>query len=219
MSQLIKVVITDDHSIFREGLKKILGDITDVEVIGEAENGEELLELLKKVSPDILLIDIKMPVMDGLEATSIVLKRYPGIKVIMLSSFGDEEYLYTLVLKGIGGFLLKSATLHNLERAIRMVYSGQQYFSSELNGILAKKIKQISSNEIPHLTKHEDQVLRLLCRGYSSTEIGEKLCVSRRTVEGFRAKLLQKTGLSNTISLVLYAIRNKIVTLEETEMK
>lgn len=219
MSTQIKIIIVDDHSIFREGLKKILGEISGIEVIGEAENGAVLLSLLKKINPDIIFLDIKMPVMDGLETTDQVTKLYPGIKIIILSMFGDEEYLYSLVLKGISGFLLKSANMESIERAIKMVHCGQQYFTPELNGLLAKKIKQFSSKETPTFTKKEDLVLHLLCKGYSTEEIAEELHLSKRTVEGFRAKLLQKTGLNSTISLVIYAIRNKLVTIDELDVK
>jgi len=107
--------------------------------------------------------------------------------------------------------------MKNLERAIQMVSSGQQYFSPELNGILAKKLRQFSSNDLPRFTIKEDEVLHLLCRGYSTEEMADELNISKRTVEGYRAKLLQKTNLNNTINLVIYAIRNKLVTMEEIE--
>ncbi|MCK9420968.1 MAG: response regulator transcription factor [Bacteroidales bacterium] len=217
MNNPIKVIIVEDHTIFREGLKKVLSEIPDVELIGEAENGQVFLELLKKVSPDIVLMDIKMPVMDGLETTDQALKLYPDLKIIILSMFGEEEYLYSMVLKGISGFLLKTVSMKNLERAIQMISSGQQYFSPELNGILAKKLRQFSSNDLPRFTIKEDEVLHLLCRGYSTEEMADELNISKRTVEGYRAKLLQKTNLNNTINLVIYAIRNKLVTMEEIE--
>jgi len=129
--------------------------------------------------------------------------------------FGDEEYLYAMVLKGVNGFLLKNASRQNLERAITMVNSGQQYFSPELNGMLAKKIRQISFNEMPVFTNKENEVLRLICRGYSTEEMADEMNISKRTIEGYRLKLLQKTSLKNTINLVIFAIRNKLVTMEE----
>ena len=213
----IKVVIVEDHVIFREGIKKVLAEISGVEVMAEAENGEQFLALLEKGKPDIVLMDLKMPVMDGMEATEKALKIYPDLKIIVLTMFGDEEYLYSMVLKGICGYLLKTTSLTNLERAIRMVSNGQQYYTPELNGMLAKKLRQFSSNEIPTFTGKETELLKLLCKGLSTEEIAEKLCMSKRTIEGYRAKLLLKTGLSNTINLVIYAIRNKLVNLEEIE--
>ena len=213
----VKIIIVEDHVIFREGIKKVLAEIEGVEVIAEAENGEQFLAFLEKCKPDIVLMDLKMPVMDGMEATEKALKLYPDLKIIVLTMFGDEEYLYSMVLKGIYGYLLKTTSLTNLERAIHMVSNGQQYYTPELNGMLAKKLRQFSSNEIPTFTSKENELLKLLCKGLSTEEMAEKLCMSKRTIEGYRAKLLLKTGLSNTINLVIYAIRNKLVNLEEIE--
>jgi len=160
-----------------------------------------------------------MPVMDGMESSEKALRLYPNLKIIVLSSIGDEEYLYNMVMKGVNGFLLKSVSMQNMEKAITMVYCGQQYFSPELNGLLAKKIRQISSNEMPVFTKKENEVLRLICRGYSTEEMADELNISKRTIEGYRLKLLQKTSLKNTINLVIFAIRNKLVTIEDMEPK
>jgi DNA-binding NarL/FixJ family response regulator len=215
MQPATKVFIVEDHSIFREGLKKVLYQMKDVEIAGEAENGAVFLEALKKGKPDIVLMDIKMPVMDGLEATEKALKIYPDLKIIVLSMFGEEEYLYSMIMKGISGYILKTTNISNLERAIQMVTCGQQYFSAELNGVLAQKIRQFSTQEFPAFTTKETEVLHLLCKGYSTEEIANELFISKRTVDGYRAKLLQKTGLNSTINLVIFAIRNKLVTLEE----
>jgi DNA-binding NarL/FixJ family response regulator len=217
MEKSTSVMIVEDHAIFREGLKKILSDMPGIRIVGEAENGAVFLQLLKKVVPDIVLMDIKMPVMDGIQATDQALKLYPHLKIIILSMFGEEEYLYTMILKGISGFLLKSTSMNSLERAIRMASTGEQYFSSELNGLLAKKIRQFSSKELPTFTGKENEVLRLLCKGYSTDEIASEICISKRTVEGYRARLIEKTGMTNTLKLVLYALRNKLVNLQDIE--
>jgi DNA-binding NarL/FixJ family response regulator len=219
MNDPIKIIIVEDHAIFREGLKKVLSEFQYVVLAGEADNGMSFLELLKKVKPDVVLMDIKMPVMDGLEATEKALERYPDLKIIILSLYGEEEYLYSLVLKGIYGFLLKTISPQNLERAIHMVHAGQQYFPPELNGILANKVRQFSFGEIPVFTAKENEVLHLLCKGYSTEEMAEELHISKRTVEGFKAKLLQKTNLNSTIKLVIFAIRNKLVAVEEIGTK
>ena len=218
MGTSIKIMIVEDHVIFREGLKRVLSEMKGIELVGEAENGAVFLDLLKKTVPDIVLMDIKMPVMDGVEATERALKLYPRLKILVLSMGGEEEFLYSMVLKGVSGYLLKTTTMGNLEKAILRIMEGQQYYSAELNGLLAKKIRQFSTSEIPNFTKKEIEVLKLLCKGFSTIEIADDLCLSKRTVEGYRAKLLEKTGTSNTINLVLYAIRYKLVVLEGQEI-
>jgi DNA-binding NarL/FixJ family response regulator len=152
-----------------------------------------------------------MPVMDGIEATEKALKIHPSIKVIALTIFGEEEYLYTMIQKGIAGFMLKSTSINELEKAIQLVSSGHQYFSPEISGLLVKKIKDNSSVHL-HLTNKEKDVLRLLCKGLSSSEMAKELFLSKRTVEGYRARLLQKTEQSNTLNLVIYALKHNLVT-------
>lgn len=214
MNKLIRVYIVEDHAIFREGLKKILAAMPGIRIVGESENGAAFLKQLPKAEPDVVLLDIRMPVMDGIEAAEKALKLKPGLKIIVLSMYGEEDYLYSMILLGISGFLLKTTSLDNLETAIRTVAEGQQFFSPELNMALAKKVKQLTSNELPVLTKKETEVLRLLCMGFTTLQIATQMCISKRTVEGYRSKLIEKTGVSNTINLVIFAIRNRLVSLE-----
>lgn len=215
----VKVMIVEDHALFREGLKKVLDDIPGVELIGEAENGEAFLELLKRMTPDIVFMDLKMPVMDGMKATEEALRLYPRLRIIILSMFGEEDYLSAMIHKGISGYILKTARVFEIERAIELVSGGEQYFSSELNGILAKKLKQYSSQEIAVFTARESEILRLLCKGLSTPEISKKIHLSKRTIEGYRAKLLEKTGQPNVINLILYALKNKLVSVDEVESR
>src|SRR5512138_2800275 len=126
----IKVLIVEDHALFREGLKRVLEDIRGVSLIGEAANGEVFLELLKKVTPDIVFMDLNMPVMNGMEATEEALRLYPHLRIIILSMFGEEDYLYAMIHKGISGYILKTARIYEIERAIELVSGGEQYFSS-----------------------------------------------------------------------------------------
>jgi DNA-binding NarL/FixJ family response regulator len=211
MSTKMKVFIVEDHAIFREGLKRVIAEMDDVELIGEAENGATFLEQLKKCSPDIVLMDIQMPVMDGLEATERALKYDPSLKILVISMFGEEEYVYSMVEKGVSGFILKTSGIQDLERAIKRICNGQQYYSEEIMGLLVKKVRQIDSVEKIVFTEKEMEVLRMLCKGSSNNEIAEKLFLSIRTVEGYRNKLLQKTGSTNVINLVIFALRNKLV--------
>jgi DNA-binding NarL/FixJ family response regulator len=206
-----KVIIVEDHSVFREGLKRIISDMDDLELIGEAENGSVFLDLLKKMTPDLVLMDIQMPVMDGIEATEKALKQSPGLKILVVSMFGEEEFAYSMVEKGVAGFILKTADVPDFRRAINKVLEGQHYYSEEITGLLVKKVRQLDTNERITLSDKEKEVLRLLCKGFSNSEIADTMFLSVRTVEGYRNKLLQKTGSSNVLNLVIYALRNKLV--------
>jgi DNA-binding NarL/FixJ family response regulator len=203
-------MIVEDHDLFRSGLRRVIDEIKYLELVGEAENGAIFLKLLPKAKPDIVLMDIKMPVLDGIKATEEALKINPNLKIIILTLFGEEEYLYTMIEKGISGFMLKNTTISELEKAIQMVSEGNQYFSPEVSGMLAKKIKDNLLVNL-RLTNKEKEVLKLLCKGYSSSEIAQELFLSKRTVEGYRARLLQKTEQSNTLNLVIYALKHRLV--------
>jgi len=213
MNKKMKVIIVEDHEIFREGLKRVISEMDDVELAGEAENGAVFLEMLKKISPDVVLMDIQMPVMDGLEATEKALRLDPSLKILVISMFGEEEYVYSMVEKGVSGFILKTSGILDLERAIKKIAIGQQYYSEEIMGLLVKKVRSVDYVEKVSFTDREMEVLRMLCRGLSNNDIADKLFMSVRTVEGYRNKLLQKTGSSNVINLVIYALKNKLVIL------
>jgi len=205
-----RIMIVEDHDLFRSGLRRVIDEIKYLELVGEAENGAIFLKLLPNAKPDIVLMDIKMPVLDGIKATEEALKINPNLKIIILTLFGEEEYLYTMIEKGISGFMLKNTTISELEKAIQMVSEGNQYFSPEVSGMLAKKIKDNLLVNL-RLTNKEKEVLKLLCKGYSSSEIAQELFLSKRTVEGYRARLLQKTEQSNTLNLVIYALKHRLV--------
>ena len=213
MNEKIKIMIVEDHAIFREGLKRVISEMDEVELVGEAENGAVFLEMLKKVIPDVVLMDIQMPDMDGLEATEKALNQYPSLKILVISMFGEEEYVYSMVEKGVAGFILKTSGILDLERAIKKVSDGQQYYSEEIMGLLVKKFRSIDTVEKITFTDKEKEVLRMLCKGSSNNDIADKLFMSVRTVEGYRNKLLQKTGSANVINLVIYALKNKLVIL------
>ncbi len=206
-----KVIIVEDHAIFREGLKRIIAEVDDMEVVGEAPNGAVFLEMLKKTSPDLVLMDIQMPVMDGIEATEKALKINPSLRILVLTMFGEEEYVYSMVDKGITGFMLKNSDVSELKKAIIRVAEGQQYYSEEIMGLLVKKVRGYDTVDKIILTEKETEVLRLLCKGMSNAEIADKLFLSTRTVEGYRNKLLQKTNSANVLNLVIFALKNKLV--------
>ncbi len=216
MKSKYKLVLVDDHDILREGLKFTLNGIGFAEVIAEASNGKEFLEIMQTAKPDIVLMDIGMPIMDGIEATQTILNTMPELKIIALTMFGDEEYYFKMVHAGVRGFLLKKSGIDELELAIKTVAQGENYFSNELlrNIILNISRHRVkNSTEKQLLTKRELEVLQQICNGLSTNEIAEKLNNSPKTIEGHRNNLLAKTNSKNTISLVLYAIKNKIISL------
>ncbi len=216
MQQPIRVFIVEDHVIFLEGLKRILDDIDGIRVSGIASTGQAFLDQLNSMETDVVLMDIRMPGLDGIETTERALRTRPDLKIIVFSIFGEADYLHSMILLGINGFVLKSTSLANLEKAIRTVADGGQFFSPELNVVLAKRLRQVSSADIATFTKKENEILQYLCRGLSTREISDLLSVSKRTVEGYRAKMIQKAGVSNTTNLVIYAFRNNLVRIESS---
>lgn len=209
----IKIILVDDHQMFRDGLKFVLNQITEFEVIGTAANGREYLKLLETTLPDVVLMDIGMPVMDGIEATQKTTEKYPGVHVIALSMFSDQEYYHKMVAAGVKGFLIKEAGIDELEKAIKAIHQGRSYFSQELlrNIIVSISNTRVAFRESHHLTKREEEVLRMICKGYSTKEISDLLFISQKTVEGHKTNLLSKTNSKNTLNLMLYALRNKLV--------
>lgn len=208
------IILVDDHKLFREGLKLLLENLDYIDNVYEAANGEEFLKLVEKQQPDIVFMDIEMPVMDGITATRQVLKLHPGLNIIALSMYGDENYYTPMINAGAKGFILKNSGIQDVETAIHNVISGNNYFSQEilnrlLNGI-RKKSKTKKSNE---LTEREEEVLFHICKGLSNQEIADTLYLSKRTVDKHRENLLGKTNSKNTAGLVMYAVKNGIVAI------
>jgi DNA-binding NarL/FixJ family response regulator len=208
----IRIIITDDHQLFRNGLKILLNAFPEFEVTGEASNGEEFLRILKETPADVVLMDINMPEMDGIEATRKGLKMNPVIDVIALSMYGEEEYYYKMVDAGAKGFLLKDSDISEVKEAILTVRKGGSYFSQELLYHVIQKIKHREhESKSANLSKREKEILIKICEGLSNQEIAETLFISKRTVDKHRANLLGKTNSKNTASLILFAIRNKLI--------
>ncbi|MFW5803952.1 MAG: response regulator [bacterium] len=201
------IIIVDDHRLFRGGLKFILETINNVEVIAEASNGQECMDILKNYKPSLLLLDINMPVLNGVETTKKALDLYPDLKILVLTMFGDDVYYTTMINLGIRGFLLKDADNDEFKTAVQKVLSGGTFFSPSL---LLKFIKEKSVHPPVEISKREKEVLGFICQGYSNYEISEKLFISHRTVERHRANLLQKTKSTNSINLVVYAIKHNL---------
>lgn len=211
--KLYQIIIVDDHQIFRAGLKTMLNETPNFKVIAEAADGEEFLKILENYTPDVILMDIKMPNLNGIGATREALKKYPNLKIIALTMFSEQEYCRDMIDAGAEGFVLKNIEQDELEKAIVRVTEGENYFSQEVMDVICKlEDKNTKKQSIDlKLTQRELEILQLLCKGLSNQEISKELFISPRTVEGHRANLLNKTGSKNTVKLVMYAIKNKLV--------
>jgi len=208
----IRIALADDHQLFRNGLKILLGSFSEFEVVAEASNGNELLRALETSPSDIVLMDISMPEMDGVEATGILSRQLPGTRVIALSMYGEEEYYYRMIDAGAKGFILKDSDITDVHDAIIAVYKGGNYFSQELLYHVINRIKNREQEvKSSSLSKREKEILLKICEGLSNHEIADSLFISKRTVDKHRANLLAKTGSKNTASLILYAIKNRLI--------
>ena len=209
----INIIIVDDHSLFRNGMKLLLSNAGNFNVLAEASNGREFLDLLDKMTPDVVLMDIDMPEMGGIEATIKALERNPDLKIVCLSMYGEEEYYYKMIEAGVNGFLLKNSDINEVKTAITSVYNGGKFFSQELLYNVVKNIKTTQTQQelVENLSEREIEVLKQICIGLSNQEISEVLHISKRTVDKHRANLLDKTNSKNTAHLVMYAIKNKLI--------
>ena len=213
MPDKIKIMVVDDHELFRKGLTMVINKLKYAEVIGEAHNGKEFLNMLKQYSPDVVFMDIKMPELNGIDATRMALERNPDLKIIALSMFGEEEYLQQMINAGVMGFLLKKSNIEDIDRAIQLVSQGKNCFSEDLLCYFTKKYIKTKEPETPEftLTKRELEVLQLITQGLSNQEIADKLFISKRTVDGHKANMIVKTGSTNIVNLLVYAIKNKLI--------
>lgn len=210
-----KVIIVDDHTLFRNGLRILINNMDNYQVVAEAANGKQFLEQLRNEIPDLVLMDISMPVMDGIEASTIAHELYPDLKIITLSMYGEEDYYYKMVNAGVKGFVLKNSDIREVKTALDVIYEGGSFFSSELLQNLVNSLKSSSKNKEfqTELSEREMEILILICQGMSNQEIADKLFISKRTVDKHRANILEKSESKNTAQLVVYAIRNKLVEL------
>jgi len=210
MTDKIKIFLVDDHSLFREGLKFLLSNTESISDIFEAENGVLFLKELETTQPDIILMDIEMPVMNGIEATQKALNLYKDVKIIALSMHGDENYYTEMINAGAKGFLLKNSKFEDVLKAITEVYEGRNFFSAEILELIIKNLNRKTKKTNHFLTNREIEILYNICKGLSNQEIAELLYISKRTVDKHRENLLLKTQSKNTAGLVIYAIKNDI---------
>ena len=212
----IKVLVVDDHTIVRDGICALLGLAGDMEVVGEASNGREAIEMVRKLAPDIVLMDIAMPIMGGLEATHRIHKESPNVKVLALTQYDDREYVFPIIEAGAYGFISKSAASSELTTGIRSVYRGDSFLSPSVAKFLVEVYRQGNTlkkgpGHYDELTAREREVMKLLAEGYTIQEIANMLSISPKTAETHRASIMKKLKARNVTDIVKYCIRNRII--------
>lgn len=211
MTKKLKIYLVDDHTLFREGLKYLLSESDLISDIYEAENGKQFLDNVLEIKPDIVLMDIQMPIMNGIDTTKACLRIVPDQKIIALSMYGNENYYSDMIDAGAKGFLLKNSKFAAVLTAIEEVAQGNNYFSPEILGSIIKNInKKKTIKKNIDLTDREIEILYNICKGCSNQEIADVLSISKRTVDKHRENILLKTQSKNTAELVVYAIKNDI---------
>lgn len=213
----VKILLVDDHYMIREGLKALLGQLSNIELVGAVGNGKQALEFIEESEVDLVLMDIDMPEMDGIETTRIIQKKHSGIKVLALTMYEDHAHITSMVQSGASGYLLKTSDRPMLIDAIYRVNMGENYFPQEITGsvmqrFLNKAHKRIAKTGGPEdLTPRQTEVLNLIARGLTNRQIAEKLFISKRTVDAHRRSLLEKLKVKNTAGLVRHAVRLNLI--------
>ena len=212
-------MIVDDHQIFREGFFTLFKKRDDVKIVGEAENGKELLKLAPTLKPDVVFMDIKMPEMDGIEATAALKKKLPGVKVIALSMFNDDNLILDMMEAGADGYLLKNTHKTEIADAIFAVYNNETYYcretSDKLIRLLSKNPATPAEKNTAVFTAKETEIIIQICRERSNKEMSDALYLSVRTIEGHRNRIYEKMKVRNTAGIVIYAIRHGIYKLDQ----
>jgi two-component system, NarL family, response regulator NreC len=220
MHGTIRLVIADDHEIFRDGLSLMLSKQPDMQLAGQAGNGRELVSIVSELQPDVVLTDVKMPVMDGIEATRFLLSQNPDLKIIALSMFDEENLIVDMLEAGAKGYLLKNADKQEILEAIHSVFEDKTYYchhtSSRLASLISKsKFNPYKKKEPLSFTDREVEIIRLICQQLTAQEIADKVFLSKRTVEGHRTRILEKMNVKNTAGVVIFALKHRIVTEQE----
>ncbi len=212
----IRVVVADDHAIIRDGVGALLALTGDIELVGEAATGAEAIQRVKDLQPNIVLMDVSMPVMDGLEAAKRIRRECPRTKVLVLTQYEDRDWVFRMIDAGASGFISKVAASSELASAIRSVYQGDSYLSPSVAKFLVEdyqnKAVETASSSYEQLTERERQVLKLVAEGHSTKKIADMMFISPKTVEGHKTKLMAKLGVHDRVELVKYALRRRIIT-------
>ncbi len=216
----IKVALVDDHQLVRDGIRALLTGLPDIEVVSEAFDANSTLENLACCKPDVIIVDISLPGISGIELAGIITRDFPSVKVIMLSMYTNQEFIFNAIKFGAKGYLPKNITREELVDAIHEVYKGNEYFSKDVSNIILKNyLKQVKDPERADayqeqkLTPRELEILKFVAEGYSNQLIADKLFISVRTVESHKNHIMQKLELTTTVDLVKYALKNRIIDL------
>lgn len=214
----IRIVITDDHQLFREGIANLLSASPQIEIVAQAKNGQEAIEKAKRLKPDIMIMDLSLPIINGVDATRILHQELPETKVLVLSMHADKNFIKEALEAGAFGYLFKDCTYDQLIEAINTVYQGEKYLSAKITEVLirdylSKKEEEVHDNS-EELSERESEILKLMAEGKSTREISDVLFISVKTIGTHKQHILEKLNLKSTADLIKYAIKKGIVGLE-----
>lgn len=218
MNNKWKVFLVDDHQIVRDGIRSMIEDANDIFIVGEAGDAEEVLPKLETAQPDIILLDISLPGINGIELIPIIKEKFAHMRILMLSMYNADDYIFNAVRAGANGYLPKNSSKTELLEAIRQICDGNDYFGEEVHRVIVNSYINLAkddkaSDKKQQLSLRELEILKLFAEGYSNKQIADKLFISVRTVESHKNHIMQKFGFKSTVEMVKYAIRNKIVEL------
>ena len=214
----INVVLADDHTIVRDGLRALLEANPEIKVVGDAANGHQVVSQVRELQPDVVIMDISMPEMNGIDATRLILEASPQVRVIILSMLGTADHVFHALQAGVRGFLLKESAGREVMGAVQAVYAGEMYFSRPITQTLISDYMQArvdgQADSLESLSIRENEILRLVVEGKTSAEIGNSLHLSPKTVESYRSRMMQKLGVSDLPELVKFAIKHGLISLD-----
>jgi len=219
MNSKIKVILIDDHQMFRDGVKAVLSDEENIEIIGEVGSGQALFELLKSTTPDLIITDISLPDISGIDIAKNISENYHDIKILILSMHTSEEFITKALKAGANGYLPKDTSMNELLEAIHIIHKGENYFNKNISDTILRSIIKNSKSDIDNsnnksLTKREKEIISLVVDGLTNKEIADKLFISIRTVDSHKNNIMQKLNLKSSVDLVKYAIKNKLAELD-----